>query len=209
MPWQAIRMKILYPRKDKLNMNLNLPNKLTVIRMVLIPFFMAGMIVSQYLGGDGVNIYVLISLAIFIVASVTDWFDGMIARKRGLITTFGKFLDPLADKMLVMSALILFAARTPQWIDAAAVIVIMARELMVSGIRLVVANEGVVVPAGMLGKLKTAFTMLAIVLIMFLEGIGIHIFWLNEILVWIAAVLTAISGVQYLLAYWDKIDSNK
>lgn len=190
-------------------MNLNLPNKLTVIRMVLIPFFMAGMIVSQHFYGDGVNVFVLISLAIFIVASITDWFDGMIARKRGLITTFGKFLDPLADKMLVMSALILFSARSPQWIDAAAVIVIMARELMVSGIRLVVANEGVVVPAGMLGKLKTAFTMLAIVLIMFLEGIEIHIFWLNEILIWIAAVLTAVSGVQYLMAYWDKIDSNK
>ena len=68
-------MKILYPRKDKHNMNLNLPNKLTVIRMVLIPFFMAGMIVSQHFYGDGVNVFVLISLAIFIVASITDWFD--------------------------------------------------------------------------------------------------------------------------------------
>ncbi len=190
-------------------MNLNLPNKLTVVRMLLIPFFVAGMILSRFFGGENINVFVLVSLAIFIVASITDWFDGKIARKQGLVTTFGKFLDPLADKMLVMSALILFSAQSPQWIDAVAVIIIMARELMVSGIRLVVANEGVVVPAGMLGKLKTAFTMIAIVLIMFLEGIGIHIFWLNEILIWIAAVLTAVSGIQYLLAYWDKIDSNK
>lgn len=193
-------------------MNLNLPNKLTVIRMVLIPFFMAGMLLSQYLerDTDGIDIYVLVSLVIFIIASVTDWLDGTIARKRGLITTFGKFLDPLADKMLVMSALILFTARPgDQWIDAAAVIVILAREFMVSAIRLVVANEGIVVAAGIWGKLKTAFTMIAIVAVMFLEGIGVHIFWLNEILIWIAAVLTVVSGVQYLSAYWDKIDSNK
>lgn len=193
-------------------MNLNLPNKLTVIRMVLIPFFIAGMILSEYFGGnsgEGINIYVLLALLIFIIASVTDWFDGMIARKRNLITTFGKFLDPLADKMLVMSALVLFAARGPKWVDAVAVLLILAREFAISAVRLVVANEGVVVPAGILGKIKTAFTMLSVVAIMLLEGLGIHIFILNEVLIWIAAVLTVVSGVQYIAAYWDIIDSNK
>lgn len=193
-------------------MNLNLPNKLTVIRMVLIPFFIAGMILSEYFGGnsgEGINIYVLLALLVFIIASVTDWFDGMIARKRNLITTFGKFLDPLADKMLVMSALILFAARGPKWVDAVAVLLILAREFAISAVRLVVANEGVVVPAGILGKIKTAFTMLSVVAIMLLEGLGIHIFILNEVLIWIAAVLTVVSGVQYIAAYWDIIDSNK
>lgn len=193
-------------------MNLNLPNKLTVIRMVLIPFFIAGMILSEYFGGnsgEGINIYVLLALLVFIIASVTDWFDGMIARKRNLITTFGKFLDPLADKMLVMSALVLFAARGPKWVDAVAVLLILAREFAISAVRLVVANEGVVVPAGILGKIKTAFTMLSVVAIMLLEGLGIHIFILNEVLIWIAAVLTVVSGVQYIAAYWDIIDSNK
>ena len=193
-------------------MNLNLPNKLTVIRMVLIPFFIAGMILSEYFGsksGNGINVFVLLSLLVFIIASVTDWFDGMIARKKNLITTFGKFLDPLADKMLVMSALVLFAARGPKWVDAVAVLLILAREFMVSAVRLVVANEGVVVPAGILGKIKTAFTMLVIVVIMLLEGLGIDIFILNEILIWIAAVLTVVSGIQYVAAYWDVIDSNK
>ncbi len=193
-------------------MNLNLPNKLTVIRMVLIPFFIAGMILSEYFGGnsgEGINIYVLLALLVFIIASVTDWFDGMIARKRNLITTFGKFLDPLADKMLVMSALVLFAARAPKWVDAVAVLLILAREFAISAVRLVVANEGVVVPAGILGKIKTAFTMLSVVAIMLLEGLGIHIFILNEVLIWIAAVLTVVSGVQYIAAYWDIIDSNK
>lgn len=193
-------------------MNLNLPNKLTVIRMVLIPFYIAGMILSEYFGnesGSGINVYVLLSLLVFVIASVTDWFDGMIARKRNLITTFGKFLDPLADKMLVMSALVLFAAREPKWVDAVAVLLILAREFAVSALRLVVANEGVVVPAGMLGKIKTAFTMLSVVAIMLLEGFGIHIFILNEVLIWIAAVLTVISGIQYVAAYWDLIDSNK
>lgn len=180
--------------------------------MVLIPFFIAGMILSEHFGsksGNGINVFVLLSLLVFIIASVTDWFDGMIARKKNLITTFGKFLDPLADKMLVMSALVLFAARGPKWVDAVAVLLILAREFMVSAVRLVVANEGVVVPAGILGKIKTAFTMLAIVVIMLLEGLGIDIFILNEILIWIAAVLTVVSGIQYVAAYWDVIDSNK
>lgn len=189
---------------------MNLPNKLTVLRVALIPFFVAAMMLTgKFYVSDKYDIFILIGLFIFVAASITDWLDGKIARKRGLVTTFGKFLDPLADKILVVTALICFLARSPMWVDAVAVILILAREFMVSGVRLVVANEGVVVPAGIWGKLKTAFTMVAIVVIMFLEGIGIHNIWVNEILIWIAAILTVISGVQYLAAYWKYIDSSK
>ncbi len=188
---------------------MNLPNKLTVLRVALIPFFVAAMMLTGRSCFSGYDVCIFIGLFIFIAASVTDWLDGKIARKQGLVTTFGKFLDPLADKILVVTALICFLAQSPMWVDAVAVILILAREFMVSGIRLVVANEGVVVPAGIWGKLKTAFTMIAIIAIMFLEGLGFHIFWLNEILIWIAAFLTVISGIQYLAAYWKYIDSSK
>ena len=188
---------------------MNLPNKLTVLRVVLIPFFVASMLLSGKVYAARVDIFIIIALVIFAAASVPDWFDGKIARKRGLVTTFGKFLDPLADKILVVTALICFLARSPMWIDAVAVILILAREFMVSGVRLVAANEGVVVPAGIWGKLKTAFTMIAIVAIMLLEGLGIHNIWVNEILIWIAVVLTVVSGVQYLAAYWKYIDASK
>ena len=188
---------------------MNLPNKLTVLRVVLIPFFVASMMLTEKFYLLGYDIFIFVGLIIFIAASVTDWFDGKIARNRGLVTTFGKFLDPLADKILVVTALICFLAKSPMWVDEVAVILILAREFMVSGVRLVVANEGVVVPAGIWGKLKTAFTMIAIVAIMLLEGFGIHNIWINEILIWIAAVLTVVSGVQYLSAYWKYIDSSK
>lgn len=188
---------------------MNLPNKLTILRVALIPFFVAAMLLAGKVKKAGIDIFILIALIIFIGASITDWLDGKIARKRGLVTTFGKFLDPLADKILVITALICFLARCPMWIDSVAVILILAREFMVSGVRLVVANEGVVVPAGIWGKLKTAFTMIAIVAILLLEGLGIHICWVNEILIWIAAILTIISGVQYLAAYWKYIDASK
>lgn len=188
---------------------MNLPNKLTVLRVALIPFFVAAMLLSGKVYAGSVDIFIIIGLVIFAAASVTDWFDGKIARKRGLVTTFGKFLDPLADKVLVVTALICFLARSPMWIDAVAVILILAREFMVSGVRLVTANEGVVVAAGIWGKLKTAFTMIAIVVIMLLEGIGVHNIWVNEILIWIAVLLTVVSGIQYLSAYWKYIDSSK
>lgn len=188
---------------------MNLPNKLTVLRVALIPFFVAAMMLTGKFYVSGYDVCIFIGLFIFVAASITDWFDGKIARKHGLVTTFGKFLDPLADKILVVTALICFIARSPMWVDAVAVILILAREFMVSGVRLVAANEGVVVPAGIWGKLKTAFTMIAIVAIMLLEGLGVHNIWINEILIWIAALLTVISGVQYLAAYWKYIDLSK
>ena len=192
---------------------MNLPNKLTVLRVVLIPFFLAALLCFQ------IPYHMIWALIIFAVASVTDWFDGKIARKNNLVTTFGKFLDPLADKLLVMTALICFAFE--KWIDPIAVVLILGREFMVTGLRLVVANEGIVVAAGMWGKLKTAFTMIAFVAIMLLQIIfpdakgspnlnwNTPIFLINEALIWISVVLTMISGGIYLKGYWKYIDSSK
>lgn len=180
---------------------MNLPNKLTVLRVIMIPFFMAALLIEK------LPFNIFIALAFFAVASITDWFDGKIARKYNLVTTFGKFLDPLADKMLVMSALCCFTALG--WIDVVAVVIILAREFMVSALRLVTAGDGVVVAAGIWGKLKTAFTMIALVAIMALEGFGVHNMIVNEILIWISTVLTIVSGLQYLVAYWPHIDSSK
>ncbi len=186
---------------------MNLPNKLTLLRVILIPFFVFFMLT------DIVPFSPMIALAIFIAASVTDALDGHIARSRGLVTTFGKFLDPLADKALVVSALICLTQMGI--VGAVPVIIIVIREFMVSGLRLVTANEGVVVAAGIWGKLKTAFTMIAEVVIMLglcfnFEGQIADIAQIvYDVLIWIAAVLTVISGWIYLKGYWKYIDSSK
>ncbi len=191
---------------------MNLPNKLTVLRVLLIPFFLAS--VLWFFEG-----HMIFALVFFALASITDFLDGHIARKNNLVTTFGKFLDPLADKLLVMTALIAFAFE--RWIDPIAVVLILSREFMVTGLRLVVANEGVVVAAGIWGKLKTAFTMLALLVIMLLQIIypdakgspdlnwKAPVFLVNEALIWVAVILTLISGGVYLRGYWKYIDSSK
>ena len=160
-----------------------------------------------------------IAFLCLLLSGICDLFDGKIARKHNLVTTFGKFLDPLADKLLVMTALICFTFE--RWIDPVAVVLILAREFMVTGLRLVVASEGVVVAAGIWGKLKTAFTMVALIAIMVLQIIndtpkgspnytwGTPVFIVNEILIWIAVVLTVISGAVYLKGYWKYMDSGK
>ena len=192
---------------------MNLPNKLTVMRVILIPVFILFLLCSA------IPLNVLLALVVFAVASITDMLDGKIARKHNLVTTFGKFLDPLADKLLVMAALICFTALG--WIDPVAVAIILGREFMVTGLRLVVANEGVVVAAGMWGKLKTAFTMVAIIAIMAFQiflpvvhhfvdiDLNSIVYIINEALIWICVVLTVISGGIYLKAYWKYIDSSK
>ncbi len=186
---------------------MNLPNKLTLLRVILIPFFVFFMLT------DIVPFSPVIALAIFIIASATDALDGHIARSRGLVTTFGKFLDPLADKALVVSALICLTELGV--VGAVPVIIIVIREFMVSGLRLVTANEGVVVAAGIWGKLKTAFTMIAEVAIMLglclgFEGSAAEIAQtVYDILIWIAAILTIISGCVYLKGYWKYIDASK
>ena len=182
---------------------MNTPNKLTIARIIATPVFMAALMIEF-------PYHYTVALLLFAGASLTDMIDGKMARKYGLITDFGKFLDPLADKMLVMSALCCFTYL--DWIDPVAVVIILAREFMVSGLRLVVANEGVVVAAGIWGKLKTAFTMFALIAIMFLVGffgLDKNIFIVNEVLIWISSVLTIISGGIYLKGYWSYIDSSK
>ena len=194
---------------------MNLPNKLTVLRVVLIPLFMLFMLCFEI----GPRLHTILAMAVFIVASLTDMLDGKIAREQNLVTNFGKFLDPLADKLLVMVALISFTFE--RWIDPVAVVIILAREFMVTGLRLVVANEGVVVAAGIWGKLKTAFTMVAMCVIMFLQILfpelkgapdlnwGHPVFIINEVLIWISVILTVISGGIYLKAYGKYIDPNE
>ena len=186
---------------------MNLPNKLTLARVILVPFFVFFMLT------DIVPYSPVIALVIFIAASVTDALDGHIARSRNLVTNFGKFLDPLADKVLVVSSLI--CLNSIGVIGAVPVIIIVAREFMVSGLRLVTANEGVVVAAGIWGKLKTAFTMVAEVAIMLglcfnFEGQAAVIADIvYQVLIWIATVLTIISGGVYLKGYWKYIDTFK
>lgn len=186
---------------------MNLPNKLTLLRVILVPFFVF-FLLTDFVPGSKI-----IALAIFIAASITDALDGHIARSRNLVTTFGKFLDPLADKVLVISALVCLCELNV--VGAVPVIIIVAREFMVSGLRLVTANEGVVVAAGIWGKLKTAFTMVAEVVILVglcfsFEGTAADIAnIIYQVLIWIATALTIISGCVYLKGYWKYIDASK
>lgn len=191
---------------------MNLPNKLTVMRVVMVPFFVAFMLIGA------IPYNYLWALLVFAAASITDMLDGKIARKYNLITNFGKFLDPLADKILVASALICFVHLG--WCSAWVTALILAREFVVSGVRLVAASSDkkVVIAAGMLGKMKTAMTMVAICVIIFMwilvqfgaitpEGFPIQI--ISDILMYIAAALTVASGVQYLYDYREFIDPTK
>lgn len=191
---------------------MNLPNKLTVMRVILVPFFIFFLLCDIPFGAQANSVLALI---VFIAASVTDALDGHIARSRNLVTNFGKFLDPLADKVLVISALVCFIQMG--LVGAVPVIIIIAREFMVSGLRLVTANEGIVVAAGIWGKLKTAFTMVAIVIILFFavlfgkDSTG-YAAWVNiteQVLIWISTILTVISGAIYLNGYKEYINTDK
>jgi CDP-diacylglycerol--glycerol-3-phosphate 3-phosphatidyltransferase len=171
-------------------MKMNLPNKLTMLRVLLIPFFVFFMLTSMVPYSN------YIAVAIFIVASLTDLADGKIARKYNLVTNFGKFMDPLADKLLVCSALICLTSRglLACWI----VIVIISREFIISGFRLVASDNGVVIAASYWGKFKTTFQMLMIiVLILELPGSFFHI--LGIVLTYVALILTIISLCDYLI----------
>lgn len=197
---------------------MNLPNKLTLLRVFLVPVFLLFM----YLNSCPLNY--LIALLIFSAASITDALDGKIARRNNLVTNFGKFLDPLADKVLVMAALAVFVELDDVKMSAVPFIIIMAREFMVSGLRLIAADSGIVVAAGIWGKLKTAFTMVTII------GILVWLsFWKDfdcfglklsnsafetadiiiSVFIWISTILTIISGLIYLKGYWNLIDADK
>ncbi len=180
---------------------MNLPNKLTIFRVVLIlPF------VILLLGGyeqwgwfmalfGGISEYVdYIALAIFVIASLTDLLDGKIARKHNLITNFGKFMDPLADKLLVCSAMICLSAmgRIPAWI----VIIIISREFVISGFRLIASDNGKVIAASYWGKFKTTFQMVMVILMIAdIEALSV----VTDIVMWAALALTIISLADYLI----------
>lgn len=169
---------------------MNLPNKLTVLRVCLIPFFVA---VLLYENGASQTMRVAANV-IFIVASLTDLLDGKIARKYNLVTNFGKFMDPLADKLLVCSALICLIelGQLPAWV----VIIIISREFIISGFRLVAADNGIVIAASYWGKFKTTFQMIAVILLIF--NIPALAMATNLCLV-IAVALTIISLVDYVV----------
>lgn len=177
---------------------MNLPNKLTLFRVVLIPFFVLFMLVD-------ITAYdKWIALAIFIVASLTDLLDGKIARKYNLVTNFGKFMDPLADKLLVCSALICLVAlnKIPAWI----VIIIIAREFIISGFRLIASDNGVVIAASYWGKFKTTFQMVMICLMIAdIEAISL----ITTVVMWIALILTVVSLVDYLIKNKDVMKDTK
>ena len=169
---------------------MNLPNKLTLFRVILIPFFVFFLLAPYF---EGYGNYV--AVVIFIIASITDFLDGKIARKYNLVTNFGKFMDPLADKLLVSSALISLIAlnKIPAWI----VIVIIAREFIISGFRLVAADNGVVIAASYWGKFKTAFQMVTVIVLIL--NIPVKVFdVIGTVLIYISLALTVISLIDYL-----------
>ncbi|MDO4519376.1 MAG: CDP-diacylglycerol--glycerol-3-phosphate 3-phosphatidyltransferase [Eubacteriales bacterium] len=169
---------------------MNTPNKLTLIRMIMVPFLVVFMLTGWC--GEANR---WICLALFCIASITDWFDGYLARKNNLVTNFGKFMDPLADKLLVCSALICFIEleKLPAWV----VIVIIAREFIISGFRLIAVENGVVIAANYWGKFKTVSQMIMIILL--LAEINLPIFnAITQIFIVLSVALTVISLLTYI-----------
>ncbi len=168
---------------------MNLPNKLTILRVILIPFFLVALMVPCIPGGKW------IALVIFCVAAITDTLDGQIARKYNLITNFGKFMDPLADKLLVCSAMIALIEleRIPAWV----VIIIIAREFIISGFRLIAADKGIVIAAGWWGKIKTVVQMFMIIILICDFG-GDIVYVIEQVFIYAALALTVISLIDYL-----------
>ena len=193
---------------------MNLPNKLTLLRIILTPIFMAVL----YWGFPGAD---YAALAIFIVASLTDMLDGKIARKYNLVTDFGKFADPLADKILVVAAMLWFveAGRMPAWM----VMIVITREFAVSGLRMIASDNGRVIAAGWSGKVKTASTMVCIVVMLAMGPVlesytqaltsfsapfpPVFIVWIDPLCCWIITLATLYSGVEYFVKNKDVIRS--
>src|SRR5699024_11183675 len=187
-------------------MTMNLPNKITISRIFLIPFFILILTLpldwgAWEIGSTTLPITHFVAAVLFLIASLTDWLDGYIARKYNLITNMGKFLDPLADKLLVSAAFILLVelGLAPAWI----VIVIISREFAVTGLRLVASGEGIVLAASNMGKLKTVSQILAIALLMLhnypFSYLNIPV---DMIVLYIAFILTTWSGIDYFIRNW-------
>ena len=176
---------------------MNLPNKLTVLRIILTPFYLAAMLIEF-------NYHFLIATVIFAVASITDYLDGNIARKNDLVTTFGKLCDPVADKMLTTAALLAFMHYDlcNIWI----VMIVLTREFLVTSFRLVASAQGVVIPAGILGKLKTVsqmiFSVVIMLLVHFASALNLEhqtVSLISNIMMSVSAILTIVSGVKYMI----------
>lgn len=180
---------------------MNLPNKLTIFRVILIPFFVFFLLAPYF---ESYGNY--IAVAIFIVASITDFLDGKIARKYNLVTNFGKFMDPLADKLLVCSALICLIQLEliPAWV----VIIIIAREFIISGFRLVASDNGVVIAASYWGKFKTAFQMLTVIVLILNIPNKVFII-LGTVLIYVSLALTVISLIDYIAKNKDVLKDQK
>ena len=180
---------------------MNLPNKLTIFRVILIPFFVFFLLAPYFTGYGN-----YIAVGIFILASLTDLLDGKIARKYHLVTDFGKFMDPLADKLLVCAAMICLVEQKmlPAWI----VIIIISREFIISGFRLIASDNGIVIAASYWGKFKTTFQMLMIIVLIL--NIDLPFFKvLDVVLTYVALVLTVISLIDYLAKNKDVLKEQK
>lgn len=185
---------------------MNLPNKLTMFRVILIPFFLAAFMVPGIPAGKW------IAVGIFGIASLTDLLDGKIARKYNLVTDFGKFMDPLADKLLVCSAMIAMIelGRMPAWV----VIVIIAREFIISGFRLVASDNGVVIAASYWGKIKTTIQMIMIIVLIvnLSENLPAAAAWIGvceQVLIYASLILTVVSLIDYLVKNRNVLSDKK
>lgn len=176
---------------------MNTANKITLIRVLLVPVFMVLFMIDN-------TVCHYAALGVFVLASVTDAIDGHIARKYNQITTFGKFVDPLADKVLTTAAflILMYYERMSVW----AVMIVLTREFMVAGVRLVAAGDGNVVAASMWGKLKTVSQMAAVIAAMLLlhaeRFLGVPAQLISDLLIWISVLFTVISGIDYLAKNW-------
>ena len=171
---------------------MTLASKITLVRVAFIPLYM----VLMYLSGGNPGLWMWLGLAVFILASITDFVDGQIARKLNQISDFGKFLDPLADKLLTIAAMVMFCqwGRMPAW----ALMVILAREFAVTGLRLIAVGKGKVIAAGWSGKVKTACSMLGLCVWMAFPTVGI----LGWIITAVIVLTTVYSGVEYFIRNW-------
>lgn len=167
-------------------------SKITLVRVALIPLYM----IFMYLSGGVIGLWMWLALAVFIIASLTDYVDGQIARKRNQVSDFGKFLDPLADKLLVIAAMAMFCewGVMPAW----ALMLVLTREFAVTGLRLIAVGKGNVIAAGWSGKIKTASTMIGLCVMMGFPGIA----WLSWIVIAVIVVTTVYSGVEYFVQNW-------
>ena len=180
---------------------MNLPNKLTLLRIILIPFFVFFLLAPVDIPGKQ-----YIALGIFAFASLTDLIDGKIARKYNLVTNFGKFMDPLADKLLVCSAMICLVemGRLASWV----VIIIISREFIISGFRLIASDNGVVIAASMWGKVKTVVQM-AMIIVLILNVKNVIVQYVEVILIVAATILTVVSLIDYIAKNIDVLKETK